>query len=57
MLSDLTLYQQAILTLAALVLFTSFILLAQTRVVSIIHYPCVRMAGCTGGINHRTGRI
>lgn len=37
MLSDLTLYQQAILTLAALVLFTSFILLAQTRVVSIIH--------------------
>lgn len=37
MLADLTLYQQAILTLAALVLFTSFILLAQTRVVSIIH--------------------
>lgn len=37
MLSELTLYQQAILTLAALVLFTSFILLAQTRVVSIIH--------------------
>ena len=37
MLSDLTLYQQAILTLAALVLFSSFILLAQNRVVSIIH--------------------
>ena len=37
MLSELTLYQQAILTLAALILFSSFILLAQTRVVSIIH--------------------
>ena len=33
----MTLYQQAILTLAAMVLFTSFVLLAQTRVVSIIH--------------------
>lgn len=37
MLANMTLYQQAILTLAAMVLFTSFILLAQTRVVSIIH--------------------
>jgi len=36
MLAQLPLYQQAILTLAALILFTSFALLAQTRVVSII---------------------
>jgi len=36
MLAQLPLYQQAILTLAALILFTSFALLAVTRVVSII---------------------
>ncbi len=36
MLSQLPLYQQAILTLAALILFSSFALLAQTRVVPII---------------------
>lgn len=37
MLAQLPLYQQAILTLASLVLFTSFALLAQNRVVPIIH--------------------
>ncbi len=37
MTASLPLYQQAILLLAALVLFTSFALLAQTRVVAIIH--------------------
>jgi hydrogenase-4 component E len=36
-LSSLTLYEQSILVLAALVLFTSFALLAQTRLVSLIH--------------------
>ena len=37
MLQYLPLYQQAILTLAALVLFTSFLLLAKNRVVPMIH--------------------
>lgn len=37
MLEQLPLYQQAILTLAAMVLFTSFALLAQNRVVAMIH--------------------
>lgn len=37
MLSQLPLYQQAILLLAALVLFSSFALLAQTRVIAIIN--------------------
>lgn len=37
MLAQLPLYQQAILLLAALVLFSSFALLAQTRVVAIIN--------------------
>lgn len=37
MLADLPIYQQAILLLAALVLFSSFTLLAQTRVTAIIH--------------------
>ena len=37
MLEQLPLYQQAILTLAALVMFTSFALLAQNRVVPMIH--------------------
>ena len=37
MLAQLPLYQQAILLLASLVLFSSFALLAQTRVISIIH--------------------
>lgn len=37
MLEQLPLYQQAILTLAALVMFTSFALLAQSRVVPMIH--------------------
>jgi len=37
MLAQLPLYQQAILMLAALVLFSSFALLAQTRVVAIIY--------------------
>jgi hydrogenase-4 component E len=36
-LAELPLYQQAILTLAALVMFTSFALLAQSRVVPMIH--------------------
>ena len=36
MLAQLSFYQQAILTLAALILFSSFALLAQTRVVSMI---------------------
>lgn len=36
MLTDLPLYQQMILTLAAMVLFTAFVLLAQTRITSII---------------------
>jgi len=36
-LEQLPLYQQAILTLAALVMFTSFALLAQSRVVPMIH--------------------
>lgn len=34
--TDLNLYQQAILVLAALVLFTSFVLLAQTRILSLV---------------------
>ncbi len=37
MLTQLPIYQQAILTLSAMILFTSFALLAQSRVVSIIH--------------------
>ncbi len=37
MLTQIPFYQQAILTLSALILFTSFALLAQNRVVSIIH--------------------
>ena len=37
MLEQLPLYQQAILTLAAMVMFTSFALLAQNRVVPMIH--------------------
>jgi len=37
MISELPLYQQAILLLAALVLFSSFALLAQTRVIAIIN--------------------
>ncbi len=37
MLNQLPLYEQAILTLAALILFTSFALLAQQRVLSMIH--------------------
>ncbi len=37
MLTQLPLYQQAILTLAAMILFTSFALLAQSRVLSMIH--------------------
>ncbi len=37
MLTQLPFYQQAILTLSAMILFTSFALLAQSRVVSIIH--------------------
>jgi len=37
MLAELPMYQQAILLLASLVLFSSFALLAQTRVVSIIN--------------------
>jgi hydrogenase-4 component E len=37
MLAGLPIYQQAILLLAALVLFSSFTLLAQTRVTAIIH--------------------
>lgn len=36
-LAELSLYHQGILTLAALVLFTSFALLAQMRLVSLIH--------------------
>ncbi len=36
-LTHLPLAEQAVLTLAALVLFTSFLLLAQTRIVSLIH--------------------
>ncbi len=37
MLTQLPLYQQAILTLAAMILFSSFALLAQNRVLSMIH--------------------
>jgi len=37
MLTQLPLYEQAILTLAAMILFTSFALLAQNRVLAMIH--------------------
>jgi hydrogenase-4 component E len=37
MLTQLPLYQQAILTLAAMILFSSFVLLAQNRVLAMIH--------------------
>jgi len=37
MLTQLPIYQQAILTLAAMILFTSFALLAQNRVLAMIH--------------------
>ena len=37
MLTQLPLYQQAIITLAAMILFSSFALLAQNRVLSMIH--------------------
>ena len=37
MLTQLPLYEQAILTLAAMIMFTSFVLLAQNRVLAMIH--------------------